>query len=219
MIVIVPSRGRPQNIAQLRTAFNETATGQPRLVLAVDNDDPRLAEYLALGEETIVGDPTRLGPWLNLLGPRLAEDDGVVGFMGDDHRPRTNGWDQKIELAMTRSPRIVYGNDLIQGPNLPTAVFMSSQIITTLGYMLPPGLIHLFIDNAWKAWGDRADCLTYLNDVVIEHCHPIAQKGVEWDEGYTNANNQAVESADSETFKAYCGRGQLDLDVAKIRGI
>jgi len=44
MLVIVPSRGRPENIKQLLAAFGTTRT-YANLRVVVDNDDATLEEY------------------------------------------------------------------------------------------------------------------------------------------------------------------------------
>ena len=56
------------------------------------------------------------------------------------------------------------------------------SIINALGYMAPPTLQHLFVDNVWYAWG-RNTSMKYLEETHIEHMHPIAEKA-EWDDVY-----------------------------------
>lgn len=127
---------------------------------------------------------------VNIAAPSV--ESSIVGFMGDDHIPRTEGWDTKIiekfESFSWGQPGIVYGDDKFQGQNLATAVFMSRSIIQTLGYMCPPDLKHLFVDNFWMDLGKGIENLHYLPDVVIEHLHPLAGKG-EWDVTYEECNN------------------------------
>lgn len=218
MILLVPSRGRPENIAALSEAIKETATTDPWLMVAVDDDDPTLDGYRNLELPGLyIGPSRRLGPWLNALAAMVGADDHVIGFMGDDHRPRSVGWDARIAEALAPSPGIAYGNDLIQGPNLPTAAFMTSDIIKTLGYMVPEGLIHLEIDSAWKALGEAAGCLRYLPDVIIEHLHPIAGKA-EWDEGYVRANAGDVAGHDYAVFEQW-RREVLPIDAEKVKAL
>src|SRR5689334_7595719 len=183
MLVIVPSRGRPRNIAHLLVSWYETMTSAT-LVVAVDDDDPTLDEYRSIFDVThddryqlVVGPRLRLAGTLNavsrsrILRPGTLPTD-VIGFMGDDHRPRTSHWDVDVEDAFKQwGHAIVYGNDLLQGPNLPTAVFMTAGMIKTLGYMVPPGLVHMYLDNTWKAWGELMNRLIYLPNTVIEHMH------------------------------------------------
>lgn len=199
MIVICPSRERPDNIVALRDAIASTATEPVPLVVGVDGDDPRLEQYKAIdGITLVVGPAGRLGPWLNLLALNFTGDQRVIGFLGDDHRPRTRGWNEAVVAAAGRKG-IVYGNDLFQGANLPTAVFITRNIIEALGYMVPKGIIHLFADNAWKVLGEQGECLTYLSAVVIEHCHPFAGK-TEEDESYKRNNGVEVYNHDEMVF-------------------
>ena len=74
--------------------------------------------------------------------------------MGDDHRPRPAAmpWDARIRECLSGGPGIVYGNDLLQGEKMATAVAMTSDIVTTLGYMCPPAMVHLCVDLVWVAW-------------------------------------------------------------------
>lgn len=233
--VIVPSRGRPQNITRLLTAWHDTgATAQ--LVVALDDDDPQLDTYLdVLADDmrlrelhVIVGPRLRMNGTLNAVAatvldkvleprpgtaPRLPD---VIGFMGDDHLPRTPEWDQKIEAALDNLGHgIVYADDLVQRQNLPTAVFMSATIVRALGYMAPPVLVHLFLDNYWRDLGLASGRLRYLPGVVIEHLHPIAGKA-EHDETYAQANASETWTHDEEAYHAFVTDGGIIRDAAKI---
>lgn len=224
MIVIVPSRGRPHNIAELIECWRQTET-IARLWVCVDDDDPALDGYRALSfpewTELIVGPRLRLGPWLNLAGQFAATKDtwpmGIVGFMGDDHRPRTVDWDGEV-LAECPRGGIVYGNDLVQGENLPTAVFMDARIIRTLGYMVPPGMTHLYLDDFWKLLGQRLGTLTYLPDVVIEHCHPTAGTAPS-DAGYAEVNSPEMYDADRRRFEEYVHGGEFEAALVKLEAL
>lgn len=222
MLVIVPSRGRPHNIAALIEAWRRTRK-TAQLLVVVDDDDEKLDEYgyvLETAPDWVsleIGPRKRMCPTLNDFAVKYAPLYDVLGFMGDDHRPRTPHWDHRFEMAIAQmgGTGIAYGNDLIQGPNIPTAVSMSSCLVETLGYMVPPGLLHLFADNSWKVWGENLGRLSYLADVVIEHEHPVAQKS-EWDDTYKECNAGAVWEADEKTFNAYVAT-QLTSDMDKIR--
>jgi hypothetical protein len=219
IVVICPSRGRPSNIAELAGCF---ADPPPRLVVCVDDDDPTLDEYRRVfhGPEVCfdlsVGSRERMGPTLNREAVNYAANPkySIIGFMGDDHRPRTPGWGQRIADAMTPMG-VVYGNDLLQGEMLPTAVFVDAEIVRRLGYMAPPGLLHLYLDNFWKLLGERLGTLTYLADVVIEHVHPVAGKA-EWDDSYLANNSDETYGHDRAVFDAYVAN-QLEADLEKLR--
>ncbi len=92
-------------------------------------------------------------------------------FMGDDHIPRTQGWDKAFIQALGQNTGIVYGDDLLQGANLPTAFGMSRDLVNELRGMTFPGCVHLFFDNFVKQLGLDLEYLKYLPDVIIEHLH------------------------------------------------
>jgi len=213
LLVIVPSRTRPHNIARLQQAWTDTGATADLLVL-VDDDDPELAGYEALGVSLVVGPRQRIGPLVDQYAVAAAKDYDVVGFMGDDHCPRTPGWDARIREASTPWS-VVYGNDLFQGENLPTAVFQGSGLIRTTGRFNPPGCEHLYLDNYWKTLGERLGTLTYLDDVIIEHVHYMAGKAVE-DDLYREVNSPTMYDHDATAWAAYANDGmQADLDRVK----
>jgi hypothetical protein len=208
LLVIVPSRGRPANIARLAAAF-DTCT-HADLLVAVDTDDPVLAEYMAIADQRggkwDVGERRRLVGTLNHLATNPGHTDGYryLGFMGDDHLPRTPGWDLEYVRALNRTGpgAIVYGNDLIQGENLPTQVALDRRIVDTLGYMVPPVLVHMFADNWWRDLGHQLGTLTYLPHVVVEHLHPIAQRA-EWDDRYVEVNAPEAMNTDHAAYQRW----------------
>lgn len=191
LVMLAPTRGRPRAARALVQAFEATQSGQASLVLAVDEDDPELPRYLDLDwPDTIVGSRLRLGGTLNLLGPAaVGAGAWAVGFLGDDHRPRTSDWDVEFLAALRgMGSGVVYGDDGFQHENIPTAVAITADLIHALGWMVPPGMVHLYLDDWWKRLGADLDRLMYLPHVLIEHMHPVAGKG-EWDPGYAEVNS------------------------------
>lgn len=221
MLVIVPTRGRPQAVGELATTFYDTVSYRgAHLVFGVDSDDPELAAYEdAMYEHLELADWVEVNPRMGMVGTlnhlamQQAPQHDVIGFLGDDHRFRTMDWDLRVKEALANQPGVVYGNDLLQGLNLPTAVFISSDIILKLGYMAPPSLSHLYVDNAWLEIG-KATNLTYLPDVVIEHMHPTAGKA-EWDEGYKRVNDGGLYERDRVAFERFMA-DQWPTDVQRV---
>lgn len=212
LAVIVPTRERPENAARLAAAFRETNTLGAVAVFVADRDDPRLEEYLRLQEEReiprlLIYDHAEGGRGLcrplNWAASKYADLYEAVGFMGDDHLPRTRGWDLRVmEELDSLEPRIVYGNDLLQGAALPTAVFMQARMIKAMGVMAPYAMQHLYLDNFWKHLGEQTGGLRYLDDVIIEHLHPVAGKAA-WDHRYTAVNAADKDTADRIAWEAY----------------
>lgn len=215
---VVPSRGRPANIARLVDAWADTGA-TAHLEVCVDDDDPALGDYLALGlagpARLRIGPRRRLGGTLNQVAPELAARHRAIGFMGDDHVPRSPGWDRRLLDAIEAGARVAYGNDLVHGPALPTAVALDATVIARLGYMVPPGLVHLFMDNYWAWLGEHLGALAYLDDVVIEHVHPIVGRA-EWDEGYVEANATEVWEHDEARWHRWLAE-EADAALALLR--
>ncbi|MER7487970.1 hypothetical protein ABTY20_19090 [Streptomyces sp. NPDC126497] len=211
LAVIVPTRGRPQNASRLQQAFTDTDSLNAVPVFVLDADDPELPGYLArvgVGEITHVmihdGDGgTGMTAALNYAANVLADEYAALGFMGDDHLPRTAGWDAHVLGALAGpGPAVVYGNDLLQGEALPTAAFMPSRLVRALGFMAPPVLRHLYVDNFWLELGRTLGALRYLPDVVIEHLHPAAGKAA-MDERYAAVNATEADTADRAAWLAW----------------
>lgn len=143
----------------------------------------------------------------------------AYAFMGDDHRPRSSGWDGAYLTELQRlGSGLVYGNDLLQGANLPTQVAMTSDVIRQLGHMAPDVLKHLYLDNYWIDLGRSAECIVYLPDVIVEHVHPAAGK-TEMDDDYRRVNAAEMYEHDGNAYRKYIEDGFMARDVALIRSL
>lgn len=222
LLMIVPTRGRPRAAFELARAWQATASPDDAagLLFLVDDDDPELPGYGALGQlgpSVYVGPRLRMGPTLHKASLEHASRYPMIGFMGDDHRPRTRNWDAAYIAALREmGTGIVYGDDLFQGERIPTQVAMTSDIVQAMGGMVPGGLVHLYIDDLWKRVGERLGCLRYMPDVVVEHLHPAAGKG-QWDARYAEVNAPDVYAADEARLEAWLASGELDR-VAGVLG-
>lgn len=225
LLVIIPTRGRPQAVPALVHAWEDTGATAD-LLFAVDNDDPELDAYKAEAAKLkgdgrfrfVYGKRLRLCGTLNQQAVKAAKKYRYLAFMGDDHRPRPAAmpWDARIRECLSGGPGIVYGNDLLMGERMPTAVAMTSDIVRTLGYFSPPALVHLCLDLCWLEWGQGMGRITYLDDMVIEHLHPAAEKA-DLDQGYEECNSPEQVSADSAAYYDYRDNGGLANDLAKLR--
>lgn len=218
IVYLVPTRGRPGSVPELAQAWDETGA-EAKLIFCVDDDDPDIEEYLShagTGNFSInIHKRLRLAGTLNWWSKWFTNEYQAIGFMGDDHRPRTKGWDARFAECLSGGAGIVYGNDLLMGAKMPTAVCMTSDIPATLGYYCPPGFVHLCVDLVWRDWGEGMGRITYLDDVVIEHLHPANGKA-NLDAGYEEVNSTEMVSADSAAYYHYRDES-LPCDTAKLR--
>ena len=212
LLLIVPSRKRPQSCDELLTAFEETAEDAD-ILFGLDDDDK--SEYSArVLERSSINPRLRMGGTLNLLATQNADKYEFLSFMGDDHRPRTNGWDRMLCEAIGERPGVSYGDDLLQGANLPTAVTMSAEIVRRIGYMVPPVLVHMYMDNFWRDFGVKIGNLQYRPDVVIEHMHYLAGKAVN-DLQYQEVNAAHVYEKDRLAYEDY-QKTQMETDAMLV---
>lgn len=224
LVAIIPTRGRPQAADKVIDAFHKTCTAGTKLVLAVDDDDPLLGEYKLITKYErhaalfVAPAPSTMVATLNAAALRYAPGAYALAFLGDDHRPRTVGWDAVYlrELRQLGSG-FVYGDDLFQGQMIPTQIAMTSDVVQALGHMAPPCLTHLFVDNYWMDLGKAADCIRYLPEVIVEHEHPFAGKA-DMDPGYARVNDPGMYARDGQAYRGYAACHLLD-DIQKVKAL
>jgi hypothetical protein len=203
-------------MAELLEECQNTCSGDTRIICRVDDDDPQLDGYrAAVPTHLYVGPRIGLSASINEMALAWVDQADVIGFMGDDHRPRTLHWDVRVMEQIEREPLgVVYGNDLLQGRNLATQVFMGAELVRRLGFFNPPQMRHMYLDNFWMTLGTNLGTLTYLDDVIIEHMHPLAGKA-EWDQGYREVNSEKQYAEDKAAFETYC-RDHLLNDLMRV---
>lgn len=224
LAIITPTRGRPERVREMIDAARGNAVGPVHIWLGIDRDDPLGDETIAatLDTSAIRDERRSLSAWTNHLA-RMALDSPdpprYLASLGDDHRPRTPGWDQRLIDAIEAGggSGFAYGNDLLQGQAMPTAWVVSADIVQTLGWMMLPGCAHMYVDAAILDLGLRARCITYRPDVIVEHVHPLAGK-TGWDASYRETNTEARYAADRAAYEEWLGGG-LEQDAAKIRAL
>jgi hypothetical protein len=213
---IIPSRGRPANAGRLHRVMVERSRVSD-WCFAIDRDDPTFADYLAAvpNEYLFVQEErVRMGPLVNRVWDVLGRDYATVGFMGDDHVPKTMWFDRKlVDAVWTRNGLwgVAWGDDLLMGDRFPTAGLLGGSMLRAAGYMVPPGLQHLCIDVAWSDLAEGIGCRYYLPEVIIEHRHPAAGKA-KLDAGYA-ANNSPETVAHDNVMLAEWRGGDRSTDL------
>lgn len=223
LVVIVPSRGRPEAVPRVVDAWHATDAYQDAaLLFAVDEDDPAADQYRAQASPEAL--MVFCAEWLPMVAKlnavaayqASADRPFALGFAGDDHLPRTPGWAATMLAALRdMDTGVVYGDDLLQGERLCTSWAMTSDIVRTLGRMVPAPVEHMYCDNSVMDVAKLAGCLRYLPAVVIEHVHPLAGKA-EWDEGYRHVNRREQYRADELAYRRWIRDGRA-ADVAAVR--
>jgi len=226
LLVIVPTRGRPESLASVVGAWSATGGFDVAdLAFVVDADDPVFGEYEAAWNKS--GSASRmvraekwepLVPKLDAAALAHAVDYFAIGFAGDDHLPRTHGWAKAMLAALyDMGTGVVYGDDLLQRERLCTSWAMTSDIVRALGRMVPAPVEHMYCDNSVMDVARLAGCLRYLPDVVIEHVHPVAGKA-KWDAGYERVNRPEQYRSDELAYSRWLRQGRA-ADVATVKAL
>lgn len=222
LVMIIPSRGRPgAALEAARSAAEHRGRLDTEIIIAVDGDPDLGYSHAGTPQGGIsierYGVHRGMVDTLNDVATRVVRSRFVthVGFMGDDHRVRSRGWD--TELMLTAGPvGVAYADDLNPGVDLPTSVVLGANIVRKLGYMAPPALGHLYVDDFWLALGRCLGTIAYRDDLVIEHLHPTIGKG-EWDAQYRRVNSAEQFEHDAAAWRAYRDGGSLAMAVHKIK--
>lgn len=208
LLVVLPSRARPHNLARLYEAAQNTCKGDTTFMIGLDADDGTRGGYPGepamsperpgdvvqvrfpdskpvLQYEIREGMQGNITGWINAMAVPRADEYRYVGHFGDDCVPRTEGWDVRVMEALEDTP-FAFADDMeySQRPkgSLCTHVFMRSEVVRKLGYFGPPSIKHMYVDLAWMTWGHVAG-ITFLEDVQIEHMHFLENKAP-MDESY-----------------------------------
>lgn len=228
LAVIVPTRGRPDNIRKVIAAWDETqAWEHADLFLATDADDPERDGYQRIDETTpiqVIEFPAWLPmvPKLNDAARTVMGDQRyfAIAFAGDDHLPRTPGWAQMYLVALHElGTGMVYGDDGYQGAKLSTEWAVTADAVRALGRMVPAPVDHLYCDNAMMDLFGGAGALRHLPEVRIEHMHPAAGKATS-DAQYRKVNSGEQYRGDGaayDTWKAHTLRQDI-LTIRRLRG-
>jgi hypothetical protein len=219
LIVIIPTRGRPDNAVALEQAFVDTNTTAKRVYVVDFSDELRKEYSYKLPVESVImihNETKGMAYPLNYVAREFLGEFDNFAFMGDDHRPRTANWDQLFVEELYSGSDIVYGNDLFQGSSLPTAVAMSSQIVKELRGMVPDTQRHLYLDNFWLKLGQDLGKIKYMPEVIIEHCHAFNGKAP-MDENYARVNAPELYAADKIAYDNYIASDQYQSLLSKIK--
>lgn len=220
LIVLVPSRGRPGNVARLVEACDRTCRATTKLYFGFDLDDPqRPASEAAVPADRhghVSGPRKGLGGWTNYLADMIGVPNApYLASIGDDMVPVTDGWDEQLITGIEHMGGGFAYPDDGRRTDVPEAVVVSTAIVQALGWMCAPGLHHWYIDNVWRDLGTGAGCLLYCGDIHVPHLHPNVT-GQPGDATY----NDAAQSFNSDlaAYQRWRMRN-MPRDISTVRAV
>lgn len=196
-IWLLSTKGRPREAQETIDACEATGMTSPGIVYVDETPYPklRLPPNWTLHYER---------KWLSLQGSmsyvfERYPDATQYGWLADDTRPRTHGWDKKLE-AVAGSWCLAYARDLWfsespgqlewleRGLNLSSGLCWGGELVRTVGWWALPGVKQAGIDMAWLDIARPFGLHRYRHDIVVEHLNwrtgkrPFDQ-GDEWTRG------------------------------------
>jgi hypothetical protein len=140
----------------------------------------------------------------------------TVSGIDDDCRVTTDGWDLLLSLPLrAKGYGVSWGNDTIQNGRIPTKWTMTVNIIEALGFVAPPGLIHLFVDDFLARIGKELNSAHYAPNVMMEHHHWLNKKA-EMDETYMESASRETWEHDERIWNEYI-TGQFHEDLHRVK--
>jgi len=183
---LLPTRNRIGNLRRFLTSARETAADTPGWVLV--NDDELARDREAYDQAM------RLAPPGWILRPVVAScygdalryvwDDikGMdwVGLVSDDLVPVTSKWDVQLLFGL-QGWNFISSNDgwqadanIAQG-RMHGATVWSGNLLRSVGWLMPPGLRHIFHDDVWETLGRETGCWSVRMDIMVKHLHEALQ--------------------------------------------
>lgn len=142
------------------------------------------------------------------------------GWLADDLRPRTQGWDVRLKLAagsgcfaccnddwMVHTPQTRF---LIQsGKDMCGALCWGGELVRKVGWWMPPFLKHdqVSADTAWCVLLSQTGRFRYLDDTVVEHLHWRARKRERDATDMHCARTDGAKQWDWDALQSWIGNG------------
>lgn len=218
LLTICPSRGRPKMCKQMVESFLATSKTS-ELIIFLDQDDIQLPLYKeVLSGLCMFTINKRELTYTEMINEayKFQPPHEFYCVTNDDFFYQTDAWDLKLieTIILSGKHGIAFGNDLLQGVNLPTTSVISREICQALGWLQMPKLHHLFGDNVWAEIGKKCQCLHYRQDVIIEHRHPFTKKFPK-DETFLKTNSEEMYRKDEQSFMEWL-LNQSKQDIERV---
>lgn len=223
MAWLCPTFQRPERLAELACSWVRHAPGK-KLHVRVWKDDPRREEYLNTEWpeefELYVGEYQGAGETLQQMW-RMLPNESSYGFIGDDIVLRTPGAIDKLEEE-AGDWYIAFPNDTIQRNRLPTHFCVGGKLTNVVGWLVPNGIRHGYMDLPLLNIGLNTGLLRYRPDIIFQHKHFLMGEA-ERDDTYAimyRADGQLDEEseyvkADKARLDAYYEKSIME-DIKKV---
>jgi len=216
MIVIVPTRSRPEQCARLIKSFEET-TDTASLLFVIDGDDESYEGFDWHGHRCAELNPRgSLTQKLNNTVKNIIDDYDEIMWQGDDNEFITPHWDTRLLEA-----REEWGSGWLYPNNgrrsdVPESWTVSSDVVEAVGWYANPVLGHYYIDNSVAEIGKRAGLIRWVPDVQIRHHHYSVDPDAEYDDLYRETEKR-FGGSDLQIYQQWQKSPQVTGIVSSLR--
>lgn len=180
---LLPSRRRPANLRRFFAALAREGTASGGIVMVKREEFYELAsDYDALelprGWSYVPTDGDSKGDKLREC-EAFYRDADWVGLIGDDQEPVTGAWDAKLVASLDGSNLVTCLDDWVvntptkfgQSNRMAGVLLFSGALFRAVGYIFPPPLHHVYLDDAWEQLATKVEFWTINREVTILHHH------------------------------------------------
>jgi hypothetical protein len=218
LLVIVPTRTRPGQLARLLDSFRATRTSPDTEILVVTDCDDDSYDGTDWGDaaHTVITPRAFFSGKLNAAALAHAPLYDTLMFAGDDHVFLTPGWDEILLRALDDlgGTGWVYPDDKRRS-DIPEIWLASSDLVTELGWFAPPWQMHFYCDNIIADLGVHSGLIRYVPEAVVEHRHYSVDDTTDKDSLYSETE-ELFGDRDLKAFQEWRSTGFI-LDVARLR--
>jgi glycosyltransferase involved in cell wall biosynthesis len=220
--LLIPTRGRPQNITRLVDSVAQTAASNDwEIVWSVDEDDlPTIEAIRGLDEahhQLLIAERAIPSVRWNEAWAHARGD--IFGLFGDDCVWQAPGWDQMVEAAFTEYPdrlALVYGPDGFRNQIHASHPFISRQWTELFGRVLVTHFGHDWSDTWLNDVAEAAARRHYIPELWIQHMHPDDPSlGVENDRIYHENRERTSRDEGAKTYLTLAP--EREKDIEKLR--
>ena len=172
--ILTPSRERPDRCLNFYNSVLETAKypDNVELLFRIDNDDPKLNDYIKNIKNLTIGDPISISISWNEIANKCTGNLLIMG--NDDQLYETNNWDSILLDKVIKYKDEIYCawfNDNLHQVRHCAFPIISRKWYNTLGYF-SPGIFNFFYNDTWIFdIAKRLDRLEYIYEVSVPHYH------------------------------------------------
>lgn len=213
-VIILPTLNRIDMVKSFVQSYLETKSTVPVWIL-IDSKDWETNKEGYLGVEAIMpadkfffkwtDGAVSMGDKIRAIWPQIkAAGFTWVGLLNDDHYLLTEEWDKKAN-ALIDGTNMVSTNDgkWNFGIRVCGLTAWSTALIDAVGFPIyPRNLQHLYIDDIWRAIGERTGCWKDTIKINVEHRHAYCGKGPQ-DETFKKVNAPTSWEYDAKEFKHF----------------